>query len=252
MLISSHSSPNGGIQLSGGGGGRFWWEVVPVAPPSRTAFVFTALAGIAVFAALFYTTSSQTSSSSSNSSSPPSSSSSSSSWIHLRSVLFVINSSSPAYCSSSSTSDRSDLEEILSVDRVYSLFYYYYYYSLDLGRLKSPWSRRKRKHALTPRQWKSLFTPDGKLRDGGVKFLKKVRSGGIDPSIRDEVWPFLLGVYDLNSTSEERAIIRTQKRKEYEKLRRQCRQLLKRSNDCSKGTSETSCIEDSGSVCSRL
>ncbi|KAJ6373533.1 hypothetical protein OIU78_029255, partial [Salix suchowensis] len=168
MLISSHSSPNGGIQLSGGGGGRFWWEVVPVAPPSRTALVYTALAGIAVFAALFYTTSSQTSSSSSNSSSPPSSSSSSSSWIHLRSVLFVINSSSPAYCSSSSTSDR--------------------------GRLKSPWSRRKRKHALTPRQWKSLFTPDGKLRDGGVKFLKKVRSGGIDPSIRDEVWPFLLGV----------------------------------------------------------
>ncbi|KAJ6677407.1 SMALL G PROTEIN SIGNALING MODULATOR 2-LIKE ISOFORM X1 [Salix viminalis] len=174
MLISSHSSPNGGIQLSGGGGGRFWWEVVPVAPPSRTALVCTALAGIAVFAALFYTTS--------------------------------------------------------------------------RGRLKSPWSRRKRKHALTPRQWKSLFTPDGKLRDGGVKFLKKVRSGGIDPSIRDEVWPFLLGVYDLNSTSEERAIIRTQKRKEYEKLRRQCRQLLKRSNDCSKGTSETSCIEDSGSV----
>lgn len=44
------------------------------------------------------------------------------------------------------------------------------------GRLKSPWSRRKRKHALSPRQWRSLFTPDGKLRDGGVKFLKKVRS----------------------------------------------------------------------------
>lgn len=45
------------------------------------------------------------------------------------------------------------------------------------GRLKSPWSRRKRKHALTPPQWRSLFTPDGKLRDRGVKFLKKVRSG---------------------------------------------------------------------------
>ncbi|KVH98717.1 hypothetical protein Ccrd_023057 [Cynara cardunculus var. scolymus] len=43
------------------------------------------------------------------------------------------------------------------------------------GRLKSPWSRRKRKHALTPQQWKSLFTPEGKLRDG-VKFLKKVHS----------------------------------------------------------------------------
>jgi hypothetical protein len=45
------------------------------------------------------------------------------------------------------------------------------------GRLKSPWSRRKRKHALSPQQWKTLFSPDGKLRDGGVKFLKKVRSG---------------------------------------------------------------------------
>nr|XP_028959582.1 uncharacterized protein LOC103437422 isoform X1 [Malus domestica] len=62
------------------------------------------------------------------------------------------------------------------------------------GSLKSPWSRRRKKHALLPKQWKSLFTPDGKLTDGGLKFLKKVRSGGVDPSIRAEVWPFLLGV----------------------------------------------------------
>ncbi|KAJ7965284.1 GTPase-activating protein GYP7 [Quillaja saponaria] len=141
---------------------------------------------------------SHTSSSSSSNSSP----SSTSSWIHLRSVLFVVASSSPA--SSCSSSDR--------------------------VRLKSPWSRRKRKHALSPKQWKSLFTPDGRLRDGGVKFLKKVRSGGVDPSIRAEVWPFLLGVYDLDSSKEERDIIRTQNRKEYEKLRRQCRQYLKHRN----------------------
>lgn len=96
------------------------------------------------------------------------------------------------------------------------------------GRLKSPWSRRKRKLPLSPQQWRSLFTSDGKFRDGGVKFLKKVRSRvsrhfrqpivlisqvlgllplgylnkpsiyivmqGVDPSIRVEVWPFLLGV----------------------------------------------------------
>ncbi|KAF9671032.1 hypothetical protein SADUNF_Sadunf12G0004600 [Salix dunnii] len=190
-----NNSPGGGTQLSGGGGG-FWSELVVATPPSITTVAFTALAGIAVFAALLYTTS------------------------------------------------RSDLEEIVAVDRVFSL---HYYFSLHLGRLKSPWSRRKRKHALTPRQWKSLFTSDGKPRDGGVKFLKKVRSGGIDPCIRAEVWPFLLGVYDLNSSTEEREIIRTQKRKEYEKLRRQCRRLLKRINESSKGTSETSCIEDSGS-----
>ncbi|XP_041014721.1 rab GTPase-activating protein 22-like isoform X1 [Juglans microcarpa x Juglans regia] len=99
------------------------------------------------------------------------------------------------------------------------------------GRLKSPWSRRKRKHALSPQQWRSFFTPDGKLRYGGVKLLKKVRSGGVDPSIRAEVWPFLLGVYELKSSKEERDSIRTQKRKEYEKLRRLCRRLLKHSKE---------------------
>ncbi|KAL7003659.1 Rab GTPase-activating protein 22 [Sarracenia purpurea var. burkii] len=99
------------------------------------------------------------------------------------------------------------------------------------GHLKSPWSRRKRKHVLSPQQWRSLFTPDGKFRDGGVKFLKKVRSGGVDPIIRSEVWPFLLGVYNLNSSKEEREALRTQKRKEYEMLRRRCRRLLKCNDD---------------------
>ncbi|XP_013686653.2 rab GTPase-activating protein 22 isoform X1 [Brassica napus] len=140
------------------------------------------------------------SSSSTTSTSPPSSSSS---WIHLRSVLFVANPSSP---SSVTSSDRS-------------------------SRRKSPWSRRKRKRPLTPHQWRSLFTTEGKLRDGGVRFLKRVRSRGVDPSIRGEVWLFLLGVYDLNSTSEEREAVKTQKRNAYEKLQRRCKLLLKRSDD---------------------
>ncbi|KAF5960172.1 hypothetical protein HYC85_001381 [Camellia sinensis] len=162
----------------------------------------------------------------SHTSSPSSSNSSSSSspWIHLRSVFLVVAASSPAYCSSSSSSS-------------------------DRGRLKSPWSRRKRKHTLSPQQWRSLFTPDGKLRHGGVKFLKKVRSGGVDPSIRLEVWPFLLGVYNLNSSKEEREVLRTQKRKEYEILRRQCRRLLKCSDDSInlRETGGTNSSGDSGS-----
>ncbi|KAJ9539583.1 hypothetical protein OSB04_026089 [Centaurea solstitialis] len=118
--------------------------------------------------------------------------------------------------------------------------------SSSRGRLKSPWSRRKRKHALTPQQWKSLFTPEGKLRDG-VKFLKKVRSGGVDTSIRSEVWPFLLGVYELNSSKEERDKLRTQGRKKYEKLRRQCRKLVRCSDESfkMKETGESSSNGDS-------
>lgn len=45
------------------------------------------------------------------------------------------------------------------------------------GSLKSPWSRKRRKHALLPKQWKRFFALDGRLSDGGGKFLKKVRSG---------------------------------------------------------------------------
>ncbi|PHU14448.1 hypothetical protein BC332_15653 [Capsicum chinense] len=160
---------------------------------------------------------SQTSSSSNSPSPSPSSpssttattttasASSSSSWIHLRSVLFVVAHSSPAYCSSS-----------------------------DRGHLKSPWSRRKRKHALAPPRWRRSFTPDGKLRNGGVKFLKKVRSGGVDPSIRAEVWPFLLGVYELDSCEKERDTIRKKNRKEYERLRRKCCQLLRHNSEAFK------------------
>ncbi|XP_072962978.1 rab GTPase-activating protein 22-like [Typha angustifolia] len=114
------------------------------------------------------------------------------------------------------------------------------------GSLKSPWSRRRRKHALTRQQWKGLFAPNGRLRDGGVKFLKKVRSGGIDPSIRAEVWPFLLGMYNLDSTEAERNNIRATKRKEYMKLRKHSRRISTMNNNGGqdlKGTAKNNCME---------
>ncbi|KAM7256621.1 hypothetical protein ACFE04_012362 [Oxalis oulophora] len=130
----------------------------------------------------------------------------SSSWIPLRSVFLLVAQSSSAS------------PPVLT----------------DRGSLKSPWSRRRRKHVLLPKQWKSFFNSDGKFNDGGVKFLKKVRSGGVDPSIRAEVWPFLLGVFDLNSSKSERDAIRSQKRKEYANLLKQCRQICKRGEKSSK------------------
>ncbi|CAN7128358.1 unnamed protein product [Brassica rapa subsp. narinosa] len=115
------------------------------------------------------------------------------------------------------------------------------------GSIGSPWSLRRRKHALQPKQWNAFFTDEGRLSDGGVQFLKKVRSGGVDPSIRPEVWLFLLGVYDLNSTEEERDSIRQQKQYEYENLRRQCREIHRRNENSSdsKQTSQRSNTEDS-------
>ncbi|KAK1438541.1 hypothetical protein QVD17_04350 [Tagetes erecta] len=163
---------------------------------------------------------SHTSSSSSNPSSPSSSSPSSSSWIHLRSVLLVVASSSSSSSSPISTTR---------------------------GHLQSPWSRRRRKHAVQPKQWRSLFDEDGRLCDGGVKFLKKVRSGGVHPSLRAEVWPFLLGVYDLKSSKEERDDVKTNNRKEYETLRTQCRQTYKLNENATQ-TKEI-CVSNSNEDC---
>ncbi|XP_074364886.1 rab GTPase-activating protein 22-like [Apium graveolens] len=94
------------------------------------------------------------------------------------------------------------------------------------GHLKSPWALSKRKKALSTEQWRLLFTLEGKFHDEGVRFLKTVRRGGVDPGIRAEVWPFLLGVYELNSSEEERHKLRTKKRKDYDKLRSRCQQLI--------------------------
>ncbi|PWA94275.1 rab-GTPase-TBC domain-containing protein [Artemisia annua] len=143
-----------------------------------------------------------------------------SSWIHLRSVLLVV--------ASSSSSTNSPI-------------------STNRGHIKSPWSRRRRKHALLPKQWKTFFDEDGRLCDGGVKFLKKVRSGGVHPSLRAEVWPFLLGVYDLKSSKEERDAVKSENREEYEKLRKQCRLTYKHSDDSTpiKEICESNSDEDS-------
>ncbi|GLT48285.1 hypothetical protein SLA2020_219190 [Shorea laevis] len=173
-MTAPGSSSTGMYPFGGGGGSGFWSAVAP--PHSKAALAFTAVAGLALFAAIYYTTAS--------------------------------------------------------------------------GPLKSPWSHRRRRNALTPQQWRSLFTPDGRLCDGGIKLLKKVRSSGVDPSIRAEVWPFLLGVYDLNSSKEEREVVSAEKKKEYEKLRRQCWKLQKQSNGSFKlnDTGETGQTGDGGSL----
>uniref|UniRef100_A0A8C1YCR0 TBC1 domain family, member 16 n=1 Tax=Cyprinus carpio TaxID=7962 RepID=A0A8C1YCR0_CYPCA len=50
------------------------------------------------------------------------------------------------------------------------------------------------------------------------KLRKAIFFGGIDPSIRGEVWPFLLHYYSYESASEEREAWRLQKRVEYQEI----------------------------------
>ncbi|XP_042307835.1 TBC1 domain family member 16 isoform X3 [Sceloporus undulatus] len=58
------------------------------------------------------------------------------------------------------------------------------------------------------------------------KLRKAIFFGGIDVSIRGEVWPFLLHYYSYESTSEERELLRVQKREEYFAIQQKRRILL--------------------------
>lgn len=77
---------------------------------------------------------------------------------------------------------------------------------------------------LKPEKWHTCFDNDGKVI-GFRKALKFIVLGGVDPTIRAEVWEFLLGCYALSSTSEYRRKLRAVRREKYQILVRQCQSM---------------------------
>ncbi|XP_057546455.1 uncharacterized protein LOC130825312 isoform X1 [Amaranthus tricolor] len=77
---------------------------------------------------------------------------------------------------------------------------------------------------LKPKKWRAMFDDDGKVL-GFQKALKSIILGGVDPSIRPEVWEFLLGCYTLSSTRENREVLRAARRERYEELTIQCQRM---------------------------
>ncbi|XP_017254775.1 uncharacterized protein LOC108224611 isoform X3 [Daucus carota subsp. sativus] len=77
---------------------------------------------------------------------------------------------------------------------------------------------------LSVRKWHAAFSPEGYLDIG--KTLSRIHHGGVHPTIRGEVWEFLLGCYDTTSTFDERQQIRQRRRVRYAQLKDECRQLF--------------------------
>uniref|UniRef100_A0A5B7A0F6 Putative small G protein signaling modulator 1-like n=1 Tax=Davidia involucrata TaxID=16924 RepID=A0A5B7A0F6_DAVIN len=77
---------------------------------------------------------------------------------------------------------------------------------------------------LKPDKWQATFDSDGKVF-GFQKVLKLIVLGGVDPSIRPEVWEFLLGCYALSSTAEYRRQLRTARRERYRDLIKECQMM---------------------------
>ncbi|CAH2291638.1 TBC1 domain family member 16 isoform X1 [Pelobates cultripes] len=67
--------------------------------------------------------------------------------------------------------------------------------------------------------WLQHFNEAGQVEEE-YKLRKAIFFGGIDPSLRGEVWPFLLGYYNWETTSEERESLRVHRREEYAQIQK--------------------------------
>ncbi|XP_038063442.1 TBC1 domain family member 15-like isoform X2 [Patiria miniata] len=72
----------------------------------------------------------------------------------------------------------------------------------------------ERRSPLTEAEWASHLDKEGRVTDV-AELQRKIFRGGLVPSLRREVWKFLLKYYPWNSTSKERTALRKLKEDEY-------------------------------------
>ncbi|KAM3365647.1 hypothetical protein ACQJBY_009262 [Aegilops geniculata] len=76
---------------------------------------------------------------------------------------------------------------------------------------------------LSVRKWQAAFYPDGCLDIASV--LSRIQKGGVHPTVRGEVWEFLLGCFDPRSTFDEREEIRQIRRLQYARWKEECKEM---------------------------
>ncbi|EGC31138.1 hypothetical protein DICPUDRAFT_89768 [Dictyostelium purpureum] len=89
-------------------------------------------------------------------------------------------------------------------------------FSIELG------VNRRECNPLSPSEWYSYFDDEGRICLANQQILlKKIFYGGIDDSIRQDVWPFLLGFYSFDSTYSSREVVKYEKTQQYFTIKRQ-------------------------------
>lgn len=89
---------------------------------------------------------------------------------------------------------------------------------MEAGRMSLGASKRK---PVDLKEWESFFDSTGKLHVTADEVKERIFHGGLDPEdgVRKEAWLFLLGVYEWDSTKEERHAYMNRKRDEYIQLK---------------------------------
>jgi len=79
---------------------------------------------------------------------------------------------------------------------------------------------------VTEAEWHAAFDAEGRFVTGRWNdFRQAIFAGGLSPSLRATVWPFLVGFYSPTSTEAERADLRQRSASEYDVVRNQWRSI---------------------------
>ncbi|KAF5945856.1 hypothetical protein HYC85_016084 [Camellia sinensis] len=90
---------------------------------------------------------------------------------------------------------------------------------LEYDKLSLVWGK-PRQPPLGSEEWLTFIDSEGRIIDSKA-LRKRIFYGGVDPGLRKEVWPFLLGYHAYDSTSAEREYLMSVKKSEYEAIKNQ-------------------------------
>lgn len=78
----------------------------------------------------------------------------------------------------------------------------------------------ERRNEVGVAEWRAFFDHSGRLCITMNEVKERIFHGGLSPSIRNEAWLFLIGIYPWDSDDEERRSILSEKRNAYYRLKR--------------------------------
>ncbi|KAL5697933.1 hypothetical protein ACHQM5_029032 [Ranunculus cassubicifolius] len=90
---------------------------------------------------------------------------------------------------------------------------------LEFDKLPLIWGQ-PRQPPLGSEEWATFLDAEGRVMDSKA-LRKRIFYGGLENEMRNEVWKFLLGYYDYNSTYAEREYLSSVKKADYETMKRQ-------------------------------
>merc|ERR1712038_359499 len=91
-------------------------------------------------------------------------------------------------------------------------------------RLSENLAKVTRSEALCQLDWELHWDSDGTVVDH-EELIEKIFRGGLDHTIRSEVWKFLLGYYDFQSSAKDRELVRKTKVDDYFRMKLQWRSI---------------------------